>query len=137
MKQKTINSLYVYFFGVMFIVYGCSGNEICINLIEQSIVTVEGGDIRRFEIDVNDTIYYFHLKEDIRHQNAVDLRNVYKSNRLDEVFPSRKKAVFLLRPKTKYTFTNSTVYDASAMTIQFYTDSLGNLNCADNRRICK
>ena len=76
MKKKTINSLYVYFFGVMFIVYGCSGNEICINLIEQSIVTVEGGDIRRFEIDVNDTIYYFHLKEDIRHQNAVDLRNV-------------------------------------------------------------
>ncbi len=120
----------VFFLYLVMIAYsmvGCAGNNICINLNEKKIVSKEG-DIVRFEIEENDTSYYFLLKGNVRHQKTVDLKDIYSKNRVDESFRFGKMNSFSLKPRSTYIFTNRTVFDASRVSLKFYTDSVGNLH---------
>jgi len=121
---------YVFFLYLVMFAYsmiGCAGNNICINLNEKKIVSKEG-DIVRFEIEENDTSYYFLLKGNVRHQKTVDLKDIYSKNRVDESFRFGKMNSFSLKPRSTYIFTNRTVFDASRVSLKFYTDSVGNLH---------
>lgn len=128
----------VFFLYLVMIAYsmvGCAGNNICINLNEKKIVSKEG-DIVRFEIEEDDTSYYFLLKGNVRHQKTVDLKDIYSKNRVDESFRFGKMNSFSLKPRSTYIFTNRTVFDASRVSLKFYTDSVGNLHSLDNR-VCE
>lgn len=128
----------VFFLYLVMIAYsmvGCAGNNICINLNEKKIVSKEG-DIIRFEIEENDTSYYFLLKGNVRHQKTVDLKDIYNKNRVDESFRFGKMNSFSLKPRSTYIFTNRTVFDASRVSLKFYTDSIGNLHSLDNQ-VCE
>ncbi|WP_312740774.1 hypothetical protein [Sphingobacterium multivorum] len=130
--RKIKNNLFVSFFLIIiFIITGCAGNNICINLNEKKIISKEG-DIVRFEIEDDNAIYYFHLKGRIRHQKTVDLENIDLNNDLVRMYPESEKSIFLLKPNRNYIFTNRTVYDASRASVKFYIDSLGNFHCLDN-----
>ncbi|WP_336829214.1 hypothetical protein [Sphingobacterium multivorum] len=130
--RKIKNNLFVSFFLIIiFIITGCAGNNICINLNEKKIISKEG-DIVRFEIEDDNAIYYFHLKGRIRHQKTVDLENIDLNNDLVRMYPESEKSILLLKPNRNYIFTNRTVYDASRASVKFYIDSLGNFHCLDN-----
>jgi hypothetical protein len=130
---KVKNDLFISFFlMIIFFTTGCAGNNICINLNEKKIISKEG-DIVRFEIEDDDAIYYFHLKGRIRHQKTLDLENIDLNNDLVRMYPESEKSIFPLKPNRNYIFTNRTVYDATAASLKFYTDSLGNFHSLDNR----
>ncbi|MGE8428422.1 MAG: hypothetical protein ACN6O7_11120 [Sphingobacterium sp.] len=136
MMMKINNyELFLYLVMIAYSMVGCAGNSICINLNEKKIVSKEG-DIVRFEIEENDTSYYFLLKGKVRHQKTVDLKDIYNNNRVDESFRFGKMNSFSLKPRSTYIFTNRTVYDATPASLKFYTDSVGNLHSLDNR-ICE
>ncbi|HAL52293.1 MULTISPECIES: hypothetical protein [Sphingobacterium] len=128
MMMKINNDVFfLYLVMIAYSMVGCAGNNICINLNEKKIVSKEG-DIVRFEIEENDTSYYFLLKGNVRHQKTVDLKDIYSKNRVDESFRFGKMNSFSLKPRSTYIFTNRTVFDASRVSLKFYTDSVGNLH---------
>jgi len=128
MMMKINNDVFfLYLVMIAYSMVGCAGNNICINLNEKKIVSKEG-DIVRFEIEENDTSYYFLLKGNVRHQKTVDLKDIYSKNRVDESFRFGKMNSFSFKPRSTYIFTNRTVFDASRVSLKFYTDSVGNLH---------
>ncbi len=119
----------------MLIIHSCSGNAICIDIDQKKIIS-KSGDIISFEIEDGNYTYTFHLKDNVRSQTTIDLRNIALNNNLLENYPGAGIKPFYLQPNKKYKFNNHTDGDAGSVIVKFYTDSLGNLHSLDNR-VCE
>jgi len=107
-------------FIIILIIQSCSGNAICINTVQKTIISKSGN------------IISFSIEDSI----VVDLTDITRDNNLLENYPGAGIKSFYLQPNMKYVFSNYTDGDAGIGTVNFNTDSLGNLHNLDNR-VCE
>ncbi len=118
-------------FIIILIIQSCNGNAICVNTVQKTIIS-KSGNIIRFSIEDSIDTYRFQLKNNVKSQTIVDLRDIAQNNNLVENYPNAGIKSFYLQPNMKYVFSNDTDGDASTGIVKFNTDSLGNLHKLDN-----